>query len=195
LNAAQDVYAIENTGGMMRKTKPVYLMFLFIILVCSFSIAASAADMKIGMVDFQQIVEKSEPGKRIESGLKQEGERMEGELSKDKEELKSLKEKIEREAMVMSREAREEKEIEFRVKARNLQEKEKRYRAEFVGKQREEVNKLRQVVLEIVQDIGKKEGYTLVLSKVGVLYHDNAVDLTDKVVTLLNKRLAGKDNQ
>jgi outer membrane protein len=168
---------------------------MFLVMVFSFSIAAHAAEMKIGIVDFQQVVEKSEPGQRIESGLKKEGERMEGELTKDKEELKNLKEKIEREAMVMSREAREEKEIEFRVKARNLQDKEKRYRAEFVGKQRQEVDKLRSVVLEIVQELGKKEGYTLVLSKVGVLYHANAVDLTDKVVTQLNKRLAAKDNQ
>ena len=95
----------------------------------------------------------------------------------------------------MSREAREEKEIEFRVKARNLQEKEKRYRAEFVGKQRQEVDKLRKVVLEIAQEVGKKEGFTLIVSKVGVLYHDSSVDLTDEVVKLLNQRLAGKGSQ
>jgi outer membrane protein len=117
---------------------------------------------------------------------------MEAELTKDKDELTALKEKLEREAMVMSREAREEKEIEFRVKARNLQEKEKQYRNEFVGKQRQEVDKLRTVVLEIAQELGKKEGFTLVLSKVGVLYHDASVDLTDKVVQLLNQRMAGK---
>ena len=177
----------------MRRTTPVFLMVL--LLLVSLSLCAQAADLKIGMLDFQQVVEKSEPGKRIEAGLKKEGERMEAELTKDKEELQALKEKLEREAMVMSREAREEKEIEFRVKARNLQEKEKRYRGEFVAKQRQEVNKLRTVVLEIVQELGKKEGFTLVLSKVGVLYNDSAVDLTDKVVTLLNKRLAGQEKQ
>jgi Skp family chaperone for outer membrane proteins len=31
-----------------------------------------------------------------------------------------------------------------------------------------------------------------VLSKVGVLYYDSSVDLTDKVAQLLNQRLAGK---
>jgi outer membrane protein len=163
-----------------------------LLFVFSFSWCALAADIKIGMVDFQQIVEKSEPGKRIEADLKKEGERMEAELTKDKDELKSLQEKMEREAMVMSREAREEKEIEFRVKARNLQEKEKRYRAEFLGKQRKEVDGLRKVVLEIAQEVGKNEKYTMIVSKVGVLYHDSAVDLTDKVVALLNKRLAGQ---
>ena len=102
---------------------------------------------------------------------------------------------MEREATVMSREAREEKEIEFRVKARNLQEKDQRYRQEFVGKQRQEIDELRKVVLEIAQEVGKKEGFTIIVSKVGVLYNDPAVDLTDKVVQMLNKRLAGKGAQ
>jgi len=177
----------------MRHSISVYMVAL--ILVFSNAVGLQAAEMKIGMIDFQAVVGKSQPGQQIEADLKKDGERMEAELTKDKEELTALKEKLEREAMVMSREAREEKEIEFRVKARNLQEKEKRYRAEFMGRQRQEVDKLRKVVLEIAQDLGKKEGYTLVLSKVGVLYYDASVDLTDKVVQLLNKRLAGKGAQ
>ncbi len=177
----------------MRLTKPAFMVVLILLLNCPAFI--NATEIKIGMVDFQQVVEKSEPGQKIEASLKKEGERMEAELNKDKDELKSLKEKLEREAMVMSREAREEKEIEFRVKARNLQEKEKRYRAEFVGKQRQEVDKIRKVVLEIAQDVGKKEGFTIIVSKVGVLYHDSSVDLTDKVVKALNQRLAGKGSQ
>jgi len=170
----------------MRVTKPIYIILAILVMGLGFN--AQAAEMKIGMIDFQQVVEKSEPGQRVEAGLKKEGERMEAELKKDKEELQALKDKMEREAMVMSREAREEKEIEFRVKARNLQEKDQRYRQEFVGKQRQEIDKLRKVVLEIAQEIGKKENFTMIISKVGVLYNDPAIDLTDKVVQLLNKR-------
>jgi outer membrane protein len=170
----------------MQVTKPVYIMLMVLVLGIGFNV--QAAEMKIGMIDFQQVVEKSEPGQRVEAGLKKEGERMEAELKKDKEELQALKDKMEREAMVMSREAREEKEIEFRVKARNLQEKDQRYRQEFVGKQRQEIDKLRKVVLDIAQEIGKKENFTMIISKVGVLYNDSAIDLTDKVVQLLNKR-------
>jgi len=170
----------------MRVTKPIYIILAILVMGLGFN--AQAAEMKIGMIDFQQVVEKSEPGQRVEAGLKKEGERMEAELKKDKEELQALKDKMEREAMVMSREAREEKEIEFRVKARNLQEKDQRYRQEFVGKQRQEIDQLRKVVLEIAQEIGKKENFTMIISKVGVLYSDPTIDLTDKVVQLLNKR-------
>lgn len=172
------------------RTTSIYILVM--ILVIGLGGPVLAAEVKIGTVDFQRIVEQSEPGQKVEAGLKQEGERMEADLEKEKEELKNLQAKIEREAAVMSQEAREEKEIEFRVKVRNLQEKEKRYRAEFVGKQRQEVDGLRKVVLEIAQEIGKKEGYTLVISNAGVLYQDPAIDLTEPVIKILNKRLAGK---
>ena len=177
----------------MNKWISFFVIWVFVSIGLVFGV--HAAEFKIGIVDFQKVVEQSEPGQRVEAGLKQEGGRMEAELKKDKEELDALKEKLEREAMVMSREAREEKEIEFRVKVRNLQEKEKSYREDLRNKQRQEVNTLRKEVLEIAQEVGKSEGFTMVISRVGVLYHDPAVDLTDKVIQLLNKRMAGKAAQ
>ena len=177
----------------MRRAISVNMAVL--ILLLSIPVGVQAAEAKIGIVDFQAVVEKSHSGQAFETDINAERQRMEAELTKDKEELEALKEKVEREAMVMSREAREEKEIEFRVKARNLQEKEKRYRGQLMGKQRQEVDNLRRVVLEIAQEIGKKEGFTMILSKVGVLYHDASIDLTDKVIQLLNKRPAAKEAQ
>jgi Skp family chaperone for outer membrane proteins len=59
-------------------------------------------------------------------------------------------------------------------------------------KRNKEVNNLRKVVVEIAQEIGKKEGFTMVMSNAGVLYYDVSIDLTDKVVQLLNQRMAGK---
>ena len=174
----------------MRQFKSVYIVVLMIVL--GLAVCSQAAEVKVGIIDFQQVVEKSEPGKRFEAELKKEGERIEAELTKDQEELKTLKEKIEREAMVMSREAREEKEIEFRVKARNYQEKEQDFRKMYMEKRNKEVNNLRKVVVEIAQEIGKKEGFTMVMSNAGVLYYDVSIDLTDKVVQLLNQRMAGK---
>ena len=177
----------------MQLTKPVYL--ILIALALSLGFGAQAAEVKIGVIDFQQVVEKSEPSQRVEAWLKKEGERTEAELTNVQDELKSLKEKMEREAMVMSREAREEKEIEFRVKARNFQEKEQDFRKMYVEKRNKEVNNLRKVVVEIAQEIGKKEGFTMVMSNAGVLYNDPAIDLTDKVVAMLNQRLPAKGAQ
>ncbi len=155
---------------------------------CLFTLGAGAAELKIGVVDFQQVVEQSDPGKKFEAGLKAEGEQMEAEIEKGKEELKALKEKLERESMVMSEKAKEEKQIEFNVKLSGLQKRQAQFRKDFVSKQRQGVGQLRRDVLEVSHEIGKKDKFDLILSKDALLYMDAGVDITPKVIQSLNKR-------
>ena len=166
-----------------------------VAIFCLLTIGASAADLKIGVVDFQKIVTESEPGKKLEAGLKAEGEQMEAEMQKGKEELEALKEKLEREAMVMSEKAKEEKQIEFNVKLSGLQKKQAQFRKDFVAKQRQGVGKLQQQVLEISHEIGKKKKYDLIISKEALLYMDGGVDITPDVIKALNQRHKGQGAQ
>lgn len=163
-----------------------YTVALAVLLVSA--VSANAAELKIGVVDFQQIIGKSEPGKKFEAELTQEGQQMEAEIEKNKEELKQMKEKLEREAMVMSDKAKEEKQIEFNVKLSNLQKKQAQFRKDFINKQRQGVEKFRSEVLEIAHEIGKKEKFSLIISKDALLYMDTAVDITPAVIKQLNQR-------
>jgi outer membrane protein len=156
--------------------------------VCLGVTGAQAAELKIGAVDFQRIIKNSTEGNRIESELKAEGERIRAELEKEKKELEELQAKLEREAVVMSREVKEEKEIEFRVKLRSLQENDRQHRAEFTKLRNEKLQGLQNEVLEIVTDLGKKGNYDVILSEISVLYASSAVDLTDAVIKTLNAR-------
>jgi outer membrane protein len=149
---------------------------------------APAAEIKIGAVDFQRIVKNSTVGNQLEAELTAESERIRGELEKEKKELEDLKAKLEREAVVMSREVKEEKEIEFRVKLRNLQENDRQHRADFNKLRNEKLQGLQNEVLEIVTDLGKKGNYDVILSEISVLYASSSVDLTDAVIKTLNAR-------
>ncbi len=173
----------------------IVLITAAIAVLSLFAIDAGAAEIKIGVVDFQQVVNKSEPGKKFEAGLKTEGQQMEAEIEKGKEELKALKEKLDRESMVMSEEAKEEKQIEFNVKLSGLQKKQAQFRKDFVTKQRQGVGKFRVEVLEIAREIGKKEKFDLIISKDALLYMDTGVDITPKVIEVLNQRHKDKAGQ
>ena len=52
------------------------------------------------------------------------------------------------------------------------------------------MQKLQQDVTAITQEIGKKEGYLLIMDKRGVIYTPNSVDLTDKLIQKLNAKSA-----
>ncbi len=173
----------------------IFLITVATAVFCLFTLGAGAAELKIGVVDFQQVVEQSDPGKKFEAGLKAEGEQMEAEIEKGKEELKALKEKLERESMVMSEKAKEEKQIEFNVKLSGLQKKQAQFRKDFVNKQRQGVAGLRREVLEISHEIGKKDKFDLIVSKDALLYMDAGVDITPKVIQALNQRHKSKSGQ
>ncbi len=162
---------------------------------CLFTLGAGAAELKIGVVDFQQVVEQSEPGKKFEAGLKAEGQQMEAEMEKGKAELTALKEKLERESMVMSEKAKEEKQIEFNVKLSGLQKRQAQYRKDFMGKQRQGIGQFRMEVLEIAKEIGEKEKFAMIVSKDALLYMAPAVDITPKVVKALNQRYKAQGKQ
>ena len=148
---------------------------------------AKAAEVKIGVVDFQAILETSEIGKKYESELMAERKRMETDIKQGEDELKDLKEKLDREAMVMSDQAKQDKQIEFGVKRNALIKKTNDYRQDLMKKQQEGLNVLRREVFQVAQDMGKKGGYTIIVDKGTLLYMDSAVDLTPALVKALNQ--------
>ena len=54
------------------------------------------------------------------------------------------------------------------------------------------INRLRTDIDKIVKEIGKKEGYLLIVNKLGVIYSPDSIDITDKVISQLNKKSVKK---
>ena len=73
----------------------------------------------------------SKPGKAAQADLKKQGEAVEEEFKKKEVEIRELKQRLEREAMVMSREMRDEKEREYRIKLDDFRVLQKRKIAEL----------------------------------------------------------------
>jgi len=163
------------------------ILFLF-----SLTVSYGADVAKIGVVDFKRILEVSSSGKSAQAEIKSQGEKMETELKKKGSELEKLKKKIDREALVMSREMLEEKEREFRIQINDLKSLEKKYKAEFQVLNNKLVNRIKKDVFELIEEIGKKEGYLLIIEKqeAGILYSPAAIDMTDKLIIQFNKKVA-----
>jgi outer membrane protein len=54
------------------------------------------------------------------------------------------------------------------------------------------VNQLRQDVFELVEEIGKKEGYLLIINNFSVMYSPGSIDITDKLIKQMNDKYAKK---
>jgi outer membrane protein len=163
------------------------ILFLF-----SLTVSYGADVAKIGVVDFQRILEVSSAGKSAQAEIKSQGEKMETDLKKKEGELEELKKRLEREALVMSREMREEKEREFRIKINDFKSLEKRYKEEFKVLNNRLVNRIKKDVFELIEETGKKEGYLLIIEKneAGVMYSPTTIDITDKLIPQYNDKFA-----
>ena len=180
---------IIEKGDTMGAFKSACVIFFLVFVF--FSSASSAADVaKIGVIDLQKILETSGIGKSIQAELKKEKEKMEFDLKQKGAEIEKIRKRLERESMVMSKEMREEKEREQRIKINDFKTLQKRYRSELQKFEVKLMNQLKGDINAIVQEIGKKEGYLLIINKFGVLYSPGSIDITDKLIQRLNANSA-----
>jgi len=158
-----------------------------VLLLVSFT-AADAADVaKIGIVDFQRFLTTSKAGKTAQEEFKSQGEKMEADLKKAEDEIKNIKERLEREAMVMSQQMREEKEREYRIKINDFKQQKQRFMAVLKSLEGRLVTEIRDELLELIKKTGKKEGYLLIIDKAVVHYSPSAIDITDDLIKQYNE--------
>ena len=176
-------------GENMRTVNVKGLLVGIIITSVFFVFSASAAEVnRIGIVDFQRILETSDAGKAAQAEIKSEGQKMETTLKEKGEEIEELRKRLEREALVMDKAMRDEKEREYRIKVGDFKALEEKYREDFKVLNQRLVGRLQKEVFRLVESVGKTEGYTLILEKreAGVLYAPNTVEITDQLIPLIS---------
>ena len=171
--------------------KALNRMALITAVLFTFGAASAvAADLpKIGIVNFQKVLANSSPGKIAKAEINKKGKEMEESLKARGSELEELKKTIEREALVMSKEKRDEKEREFRIKVNDFKTLQAKYKESFKGLENRLVSKINRDVLELAHKMGKDGGYVLILEQnaAGVMYFPEALDITDKLISEFNK--------
>ena len=170
----------------VKRTFAISLLILFF-----FTNSLLAADVaKIGVIDLQKVLETSTAGKSIQAQLKTQKDKMESDLKQKGSEIENLSKRLERESMVMGKEMREEKEREQRIKINDFKAIQKRYRSDLQKLEVELMNQLQKDIKEIVDAVGKKEGYLLIINKYTVLYSPGPIDITDDLIKKLNAKTA-----
>jgi outer membrane protein len=158
-----------------------------VLTLCLFglgSIAYGAEVQKIGVIDLQKIIDMSNAGKRSSVEIKSQGKKMEEVLKNKGSEIEGLRKTLDQKSLVMSNEAREAKEQDLRVKIDDLKSLQRRYQDVLRDLNINLSKKITKDVFEIVEGIGKRVGYSLIIDRRagGVVYAPNAIDITDKVI-------------
>ena len=145
---------------------------------------------KIGVIDLQKVLETSNAGKAIQAELKKQKDKMESDLKQKGTDIEKISKRLERESMVMSKEMREEKQREQRIKINDFKTLQKKYRADLQKLEVQLMNQLQDDLKGLVESIGKKGGYLLIVNKHIVLYSPGSIDITNDLIKKLNAKTA-----
>jgi outer membrane protein len=133
-------------------------------------------------------LENSTAGKAAKKEITEEGQRMEADLKKNGDEVKVMQEQLEKDAAVMSKEAREEKKWQLDRKMDDFKALKVKYDRKIQEIQMRLVNKVRKEVLEIINAYGKKSGYLLIVEDITALYAPETLDITDQIIQIYNEK-------
>jgi outer membrane protein len=173
---------------------------LMCVMLMALAASAMAAGGKTAYVDTQAVFEKTSLGKKYQGVVREYVESRKKILDVDYEEIQKLQEDYnkQKQAKLLNEKAQRAKEETINSKINAFQKKRDEFSAE-IGKKNEELsNEFNQKMMEVLKAIAKKEKVSLVLSKSinilskaevqSILYADDDMNLTEKVVTEMDKR-------
>jgi outer membrane protein len=172
---------------------------LLIAVMAGLTVNAMAAGGKIAFVDSQAVFDKTKLGKKYQGIVKEYYESRKKILDMDADDIQKIQEEFakQKQGKMLNEKAQREKEEAINRKIGEFQKKREEFSGEINKKQEELFNDFQQQMIAVLKDIVKKEKISLVLSKninisraevPSVMYADEDLDLTDKVIADMDKR-------
>jgi outer membrane protein len=145
---------------------------------------ARAADFKIGIVDLQRVLGECAAGRKAREQFKADYDKAESSLKSEKDSLDRLKDELDKKNAVLSDDQRKSKMDDLARRGRDLQRKVEDSSQELQKKDRELSRGLIKDIVTVAQEVGEREGYTLILesSSGNVIYSAKSIDITDSVI-------------
>lgn len=148
----------------------------------------ASAEMKIGVVNFQKLMEEAPQVKTAMQALQNEFGPRQRELVTMQNDLKSRQEKLEKEAAVMAEADRVKAEKVLRDEQREFSRKGGEFQDDLSTRKNEEIGKVQRYLVQEVQTYSSAQGYDLVL--VESLYTKPSLDITAQILDILKTKPA-----
>ncbi|MFP4324648.1 MAG: OmpH family outer membrane protein [Desulfonatronovibrio sp.] len=167
---------------------------LFLLAFIIFS-GTALAENKMAYVEVQRVLETSDPGKKAMGELTQKFEEMREELDQERNNLEEMREEMQKQALVLSQDAQEDLEQELRTKVREFQEMLQAYQSRMQQEEQEVSEPIIDVLFDVINKYGEEKDYTIIFDAQGsgVIYADEALNITEVIIERLNKAWEEKD--
>jgi len=168
------------------------LALLGVVIFLLIGTYAYAEDIKIGSVDLVKALNESDAGKKAKTELEFLIKSKQASLDEKGKSIEKTKSDVDKQASVLSAEARKTKDDELEKMIRDYQRLVSDSQNEVKKKEGDLTNDIIKELREIIQKIGTDEGYTLILEggEGQILFSKKDIDLTEYVVKKHNESKA-----
>ncbi len=165
---------------------PRVVLSLLAWLVLLVTAQATAADVKIAVIDPNRIVEESPQYEEAREMLSTEVKEREAELLQQQEDLDRLNERQDRDGALMSEDELKRLQNDIRARKRRLRYAKAELQEDFALRQTELRTRLVKQVEEVVRQLAKEQEIDVILSE-GLVYFSPRVDISGDVVERLKQ--------
>jgi outer membrane protein len=135
------------------------------------------------VVDIQRLQNQSASFQKQRAKLKSKFDAMQKKLKDEENAIRKLEEDFNKQSMMLSLDAKEDKKRELERKKRHFKYLYEDYTQEMKLLEQEVTKRVGKDLEKIVEKIAAEKGYILIFEKrtIGLIYFDNAIDITDRV--------------
>ncbi|MGB2304427.1 MAG: OmpH family outer membrane protein, partial [Candidatus Puniceispirillales bacterium] len=132
--------------------------------------------------------EQSMAIKKIRAIIDEENQKFLASTEEQQQALRSEEQELEAQRQILDETEFNRRLKQFQDKVASLQQKLQRQRREFDLSLQQANDQLRKLLYQIIADISKENGYTLVIQKQNVVLYDLSIDISDTALLRLNER-------
>jgi outer membrane protein len=153
---------------------------------------AAAGPLRIGVINVERLVQESALGKEAFNRVKRINDQKKEEGDKLQKELRDLEQKLADQGSALADDKRETLQKSYQEKAIAFKRFQDDATRELDAAQKKELGELERRVFPVINQVGKEKGFTMIFNKfqAGLLYADDAVDITDDVLKVFNTTVA-----
>ncbi len=164
------------------------IAFLTCLLAVALALPAQAlAKGKIGVVDTERAVNNTKAGKRAQAELKRKLEKYQQEIKGLQVKFQKLQSELENSSMLLKPEAKLSKQRELERLGRQIRDRQRDAQQDWAEAQRQAYAPILAKMKKIIEDIGKKGGYSLIMETRFAIYYPKSADITPQVIAAYDK--------
>ncbi len=145
--------------------------------------------IKIGFIDVQRIISESQAGKKAKDRFQAQVKKAEADVQKERQDLERLKNDLDKKGPLLKDEERRNLEADLQKRSVILQRTLGDYQQDLQRRNNEMMAEILKELEQVVTEVGKADKFTLILERSQILYSDQAIDITNKVIDAYNTRM------